>query len=687
MKTRGFLPLALVALLLAGCAGPRAFEDGQRLIGEGKPEEGLKQLEQAMKENPKNVEYRAVYMRTRDTLVNQRLAQGEAALKAGRLDEAQGHFRAVLPLHAENTRAPAGLAAVEMARRNQLLLEQAQAAVERDDLEPARMRLRAVLAQDPVNAPARALLKTVEEKAGRPQGAQIPQLAPGYRKAITLEFRDAPLKTVFDALSRQSGVNFVFDKDVRTDQKATVFARNTAIADAIDMILATSQLAKKTLNANTLLVYPDQPQKQKQYEELVVRAFFLANIESKAALTLVKTLTKSRDVYVDEKLNLLFVRDTPDAIRLVEKVLAVADQPEPEVMLEVEILEVARSKLLELGVQWPTQFTVIPPPVTTETINADGVKATNTTPTGVLTVDSLKSLTSKDIGVSPNPTLTLRAEDGDVSLLANPRIRVKNREKAKIHVGDKVPVITSNTTSTGVVSESVSYLDVGLKLDVEPQVFLEGEVGMKVGLEVSNIVQQVKSATGTLTYQLGSRNATTVLRVKDGETQVLAGLIADEERSSASKVPFLGDLPIVGRLFSTNRDDARKTEIVLLITPRILRNLERPELAQAEFFAGTEGAVSDRPLLLRPAAGAPGVPSRPPANIGQPGAAPSGGIGPSAGQPAPDRLPSGLLPSAPPPEAPPPEMPLPERPRSDQMQLVEPPDEDEEPPPAVTPGG
>jgi general secretion pathway protein D len=145
----------------------------------------------------------------------------------------------------------------------------------------------------------------------------------------------------------------------------------------------------------------------------------------------------------------------------------------------------------------------------------------------------------------------------------------------------------------------VSYLDVGIKVDFEPQVHLEGDVGIKVGLEVSNIVQQVKTSTGTLVYQLGSRNANTVLRLKDGETQVLAGLIADEERTGASKVPGLGDLPLLGRLFANQRDELNKTEIVLLVTPRILRNIERPELAESEFFGGTESAASDQSMQLR----------------------------------------------------------------------------------------
>ena len=605
----GFCLLALI--LLAGCATDQAFREGERLIQEGRTEEGLKQLEQAVREQPSNVHYRTALVRIREAHIARLLLEADAALRNGRLDEAQVRYQDVLRLHPENPRAPMGLAAVEMVRRNEVLIREAEAALAREDFEAARLRLRAVLAQAPDNTRAAALLKEVDEKVGRPQAVQIPQLASSHRRPVTLEFRDAPLRSVFDALSRQSGINFVFDKDVRTDTRTTVFARNTPLADAIDMILATSQLNKKVLNANTLLIFPNQPAKLREYEELVVRAFFLSNLEAKGALTLVKTLTKSRDVYVDEKLNLLFVRDTPDAIRLVEKILAVADQAEPEVMLEVEILEVKRSRLLDLGVQWPTQLSLLGKErVVDRVLDSSGNVISQTTRyiDVPLTLELLKGIGPDDagrIGISPNPGIAAAQTGGDVSILANPRIRVRNKEKARIHIGDKVPVITSNVTATGVTSESVSYLDVGLKLDVEPQVYLQGEVAMKVGLEVSNIVQQVKSAGGSLTYQIGSRTANTVLRLRDGETQVLAGLISDEERSGVSGLPGLSDLPILGRLFSTQRDDKNKTEIVLLITPRILRNLERPELAQSEFFAGTEGAVSDRPLLLRPGRSAP----------------------------------------------------------------------------------
>ncbi|MEW6590732.1 MAG: secretin N-terminal domain-containing protein [Pseudomonadota bacterium] len=593
--------IILLVLSLGGCASDRAYREGERLLAKGQTEAGLQQLELALREAPNNVQIRTAYLRAREAQIERLFAAAEAAQQAGREAEAEARYRDVLALHPQSPRAQAALAALETQRANRALIGEARAALQKGEAETARLRLRSVLAREPAHAEALQLMKEAEQKIGKPQGTEPPALAAAYRRPVTLQFRDAPVRTIFDALSRQSGLNFVFDKDLRTDSRLTIFATDTAIVDALDMLLKTGQMGKKVLSDNTLLIYPAVPLKIREYQDLVVKGFFLSNTPAKNAVNLVRTMAKTRDLYVDESLNLLVVRDTPEAVRLVERLIALADRPEPEVMLEVEILEVNRNRLLELGVQYPTQFSVLTPESTvTSTIGPGGVVVTDTVPGGRLTIDSLRNLTRGDIGVSPNPSLNVRKDTGDVSILANPRIRVKNKEKAKIHIGDKVPVITSNVTSTGVTSESVSYLDVGIKVDVEPQVHMEGEVGIKVGLEVSNIVQQIKSAGGTLTYQLGSRNATTVLRLKDGETQVLAGLISDEDRAGASKVPGLGDLPLLGRLFANKRDSLTKTEIVLLITPRIIRNIERPALAEAEFFGGTESAASDQTLQLRP---------------------------------------------------------------------------------------
>ena len=585
-----YLTAALLALSLAGCAST-GLKEGRELIAAGKAEEGLSRLRSELDKSPDNIEIKAYYHTQRERLGSQLLVQAQQDLDAGRFDAAKSELRKVLSIHPENPRARTLLSNLATTRRHQADMQAAQKAYAAGRLEEATLTARQVLAQAPGHADALAMLQQIQSKRSAEE-INPRELGAAYRKPITLEFRDAPLRNVFDMIARQSSINFIFDKDVRLDTKATLFTRNTPIADAVDMLLLTGQLEKKVVNANTLLIYPNLPQKQKAYQELLVKSFYLGNADAKVTMAMLRTLIKARDLFVDERLNMLIMRDTPEAIRLAEKIIAVQDLAEPEVMLDVEVLEIKRGRLLDLGIQYPNQFSLLNlPPATSSTIGSGGV-VTNTTPTAsVLTLDSLRSITRSDIAISPTPAVNFRKDDSDVNILANPRIRVKNREKAKIHIGDKVPVITSNTTATGVISESVSYLDVGLKLDVEPSVLMRDDVQIKVGLEVSNIVREIRSNSGTLTYQIGTRNAGTTLRLKDGETQVLAGLISDEDRSTASRIPGLGDLPLLGRLFSSQRDERSKTEIVLLITPRVLRSDSTRQPALTEFRSGTENAI------------------------------------------------------------------------------------------------
>lgn len=191
---------------------------------------------------------------------------------------------------------------------------------------------------------------------------------------------------------------------------------------------------------------------------------------------------------------------------------------------------------------------------------------------------------------NPLVTLNLKQSDGDANLLANPRIRVKNRQTAKVLVGERVPVITTLATANVGTSKSVSYLDVGLKLELEPTVSLDDDVSMKVALEVSTITDVITRSSGLQAYRLGTRNASTLLRVRDGETQVLAGLIKNEDRRSAVGIPILSDMPVLGRLFGSTQDNNTKNEIVLLITPRVVRNVTIPSDNRIEILSGTGGS-------------------------------------------------------------------------------------------------
>ncbi len=594
--------LALV-LLLAGCAPGREFLDnGQRLLDQGHPEEGLAQLERAAGAEPDNLAYRMTLVRERDVQTNLLLTRADAALQAGRLDDAAGLYERANTLWPDHPRVRAGLDAVAGARREQARYDEVARLLDQGKAVEARRLLDELLAASPADARAQALARRAGLPAVDATEPPPPMLAAALRKPVTLDFHEASLKSVFEALSRSTGLNFVFDHDVRPDLKVTLTISHMSIDDVIAVLTTTNQLERKVLNENTVLIYPNTAAKQKDYAELNVRTFYLANAEAKNVMAMMKAILKTRDVYADDKLNSITMRDTPEAIHLAEKVIAAHDFAEPEVMLEVEVLEVKRSRLLDIGIDPPAKFTVlnlVPNPATVIATAAGSQTVTNSTLTPTqLTLAGLRHLSGSSIGID-NPAANLHAENGDANILANPRIRVKNHEKARILIGDRVPVITTTSTANVGVAESVNYLDVGLKLEVEPNVFLDNEVGVKVNLEVSNIVREIRSTSGTLTYQIGTRLANTALRLKDGETQALAGLISDEDRSSTAGFPGFTDLPILGRLFSTQSNNRSKTEIVLLITPRVVRNIAGGMSARYEYGSGTETSPGAPALRMR----------------------------------------------------------------------------------------
>ncbi|MFC0169612.1 secretin N-terminal domain-containing protein [Pseudoduganella danionis] len=624
---RAALP-AMLAAALSGCAGQMAYRDGRALIAEDKIEAGLLKYQEASKADPTNPQYRAAYLRAREVAAQRFLDQAERYRAEGRVDLAEQSLLRVQGLDPQNERARAGLRLLERDQRLGKLLEAASLHLNRNELELARQKLNAVLSEQPAHEQARLMLRDVMDKLAPP--ASESGLAKVYKQAITIEFHDAPLKQVFDVIARRSGLNFIFDKDVKLDQRTTILLKNSTVESAIYFMLLTNQLEQQVMDANTILIFPNVAAKLKEYQEMSVKTFFMANAEAKQVANTLKTILKTRDVVVDEKLNLLIVRDTPDAIRLAERLIALQDTPEPEVMLEVEILEVKRGSTTDLGVAWPTTVELAP--------------LTTTGGSGI-TVRDLNNLNQRNIGVTGvSASLNANTKDNNTNLLANPRIRVRNKEKASIVIGDKLPVITTTVSSGvgGFASDSISLVEVGLKLNVEPIVYLNNEVAIRVALEVSNLTGTITTKNGGTAYQIGTRQASTMLQLKDGENQVLAGLINSEERGSGNHVPGFGDLPVLGRLFGNKRDDNQKTEIVLSITPHLIRNLQRPEASVSEFSAGTEASFRRRPDMSVRVLAAPAVTGMPLAPTQAPVPAPV---------PAPVSLPVPMPPSVAPPVA------------------------------------
>lgn len=583
-------------LLLAACAGPSVLDEARQAYNEGRGDDALNLLAKASREQPGDSSLRAEYFRLRDTLDGQWLAQAAVLRQAGQFDAAEVLYRRVQAYDRANPRAAAGLEQVARDRRHLAAVAAASELVKAGKYREAQDVLRPVLTENPQQRDARRLQRTIEEQLVKPALLSV-RLKPTIGKPISLDLREVTIRNVFEVLSRASGVNFVFDREVRADQRTSIALRDATIDEAIRMALLTTQLEQKVLSENTVFIYPNTAQKLREYQELVVKGFYLSNADVKQTANMIRAMVKTRDLFVDEKIGLLVLKDTPAAIRLAERLIAAQDLAEPEVMLEVEVMEVGRSRLRELGIRYPD----------TLAISLQGKAGVP----GTISLREWRDRSDELVQLSfTNPLFlfALKQQDGTTSVLANPRIRVKNKEKARIHIGDRVPVITTTAAVTGgFVSESVSYLDVGLKLEVEPVISLDDEVGIKVGLEVSNVSNQIKTSSGTLAYQIGTRTTATNLRLRDGETQVLAGLISSDDRRTVDRVPGLGELPVAGRLFSHTLDNNSRTEIVLLITPHIVRTLARPDASSVEFAAGTESSTGTPRLGAAP----PSVPAVP----------------------------------------------------------------------------
>ncbi|MFL6605499.1 MAG: secretin N-terminal domain-containing protein [Steroidobacteraceae bacterium] len=574
-----------VGIFVTGCAADRLHSQGLADLERGDYESGVSKLSAAVQSDPNNMGFRLDLAAKRERAVQQLIGQGDSARAAGKLDAAAQAYRRVLAIDPANDRARHGLDALEADARHALAVTAARKDFERKDYDSAESRLRAVLGEDPGYTAAAELTAAIT--AARGPATVAPRLQTRDNRKVTLQFRDAPTKMVFEVLSRETGINFILDKDIKSDGKTTIFVQDVPVEEAIDLVLDQNSLARQILAANMVMIYPNNATKQKEYEQQMVRTFYLTNAEPKDVESMLKTVLGARNMFIDERSGSVILRDTPDAIRMAERLVASLDVPEAEVMLEVEVLEISSSRLHDLGIQYPSSATLTP-------------SALGTGGTSGLVLSDLSHQNSDTIRITPlSVTLNAMKQAGLTNTLASPRIRARNKEKAKILIGSRLPVITNSVTptagGTAVVTGNVQYLDVGLTLEVQPTVHLDSDVAIKVNLEVSSLLKQIQTASGTVAYEIGTRNANTLLRLKDGETQILAGLIQDSDTRTANTIPGLGDIPVLGHLFGTHHADREKDEVVLSITPRIIRMQPRPASDMTEFWYGSESRTRTRP--------------------------------------------------------------------------------------------
>ena len=606
---------AAVLMLLAGCAAERLHRQGLAAIDRGEYEAGVAQLHQALEQDPGNIAYRLDYEARRDGSVQKLIGLADSARGMGHFDTATALYQRVLTIDPSNVRAQRGLTTIEADQRHAAAMTLARQDFERKDYTAAEAKLHTILSEDATYRPAQELTAAVN--AARGPANVAPRLKTRDNRKVSLQLRDAPTKMAFEVLQRETGINFILDKDIKADGKTTIFVQDVPVDEAIDLVLDQNGLARQILASNMVLIYPNNPTKAKEYEQQIVRTFYINNAEPKDVESMLKAVLGAKNMFIDDRSASVTLRDTPDAVRMAEKLVASLDVSEPEVMLEVEVLEISSSKLQDLGILYPGSATLTANPVNGVTPGGGS---------GALTLNDLLHQNGDTLTVTPQLSVTLNAmkQAGLTNTLASPRIRSRNREKAKILIGSRLPVITNAVTPTAsgapVVTGSVQYLDVGLTLEVQPTVHQDGDVGVKVSLEVSSLIKQITTSQGTIAYEIGTRNANTMLRLKDGETQILAGLIQDSDTKSSNSIPGLGDIPVLGRLFGTHHTDREKGEIVLSITPHIIRMQSHPPSDATEFWYGSEAHTRASPYASTEspagAAAAPASMPTPPPNSG-----------------------------------------------------------------------
>ena len=351
------------ALLASGCAEQMLQRQAREQATAGQWPQALATLQEGLRRYPESVPLRSSLLQTREQALATHLAAAAAARDAGRLDVARQELEAAGALEPRNARVAALLDA--------LTIQQSQRPIADDKAANKQIGVQAGARMD--TRPS-ALPSSVGQPSAQP-GTTPVRLA--EQRPITLDFRDAPLRTVLDLVSRHSGIDFILDRDIRADLRVTLLMRQARVEDALELLVGSQQLVQKVVDAHTVLIYPNTPDKVREYQEQVVRVFHLASADAKAAAAFLRAMLKIRDPFVDERSNLLAMRDTPDNIVLAERLLALFDAGEPEVLLEVEVLEISSSRLTELGIKFPDTLSLTPLPPLGESAltlaNASGI--------------------------------------------------------------------------------------------------------------------------------------------------------------------------------------------------------------------------------------------------------------------------------------------------------------------------
>lgn len=586
---------------LSGCAlfvSPDAKRGDQHLAA-GHWEEASLAYKEALKDAPFDSALQGKYLLARERAGAMYEERGRALLKDRQMDLAVEQFKQALAMDPSRVEYQASLAEAVRLKESRTQYREADRLAQLGRTDEAIEGFTRSAELDPTfQEPLASLSRMAEEQQALQRGDRLKQ-------PLTLKFRNAGLKEVLEGVAKAGGFTLIFDKDVRNDP-ISIAIQDTTVEDALQLVLNSNSLFFQKVSPSVLIISPNTKQKQEQYQDLMIRTFYLSNAKSKDMLTLLKTMLDSKRMHANEQLNTIVIRDQPEKIQMAERIILANDRQEAEVLFDVEVLEVNRTIDQTYGLTYPKQvagaLAPLPPPASL----IAGTLAQQ------FSVSQLSSLGTGNylFKLPTNVQLDFFKQITEAKTLASPKIRVMNNKKAEINIGDKQPILLSTTNvlpgqaTTGAVPTtstvtSIEFRDTGVKLTVEPSIKLGNELGLKMKIDVIRLGEQVTlQASPPITqFKFGNRSAETILSIKDGETIILGGLLQEADQKTRVTVPWIGDIPLIGDLISSFKTQRVTTEVILTITPHILQNMTPPALSTQTFWSGTESTYATSPLF------------------------------------------------------------------------------------------
>ena len=572
-----------VGLLAAGCPkGKPEYQQGVRAENLQDYDAAYDFYQKALKDEPENAEYQIKFNQARFEAGAFHIKQGVKLRESGDLNGAAGEFQ-----HAAAMDPSSPIAEQELRKTAEMIAD-------RDH-----------------TAAAAAAAATAASEAEQPQLASLPpEIRPLSRAPISLHMvNDA--KIVFDTIGKLAGLTVVYDADFPA-RRIPVDLNGVTLQQALDIVSLESKAFWKPVTENIIFVIPDQPQKRRDYEEQIVRTFYLSNTVQAQDLTEIVTgLRQLLDLKRLQQLNAqnaIIIRDTPDKLAIAEKMIDDIDKARPEVVIQVQVLEARLDKMRNLGIL-PAQsasISIVPPGTTTTTTNNNGTNTNGTTSTtqNILTLQNLTHLNGSNYSVTI-PTFTANAllNDSSTKIIQNPEVRSVDGQPAKLRIGDRVPVATGSfqagvgvgsTAGTGFVNPLVNtqfqYIDVGVNVDITPRVHPNHEVSLKVSVEVSSVTGQTNIG-GIQQPIISQRKIDHEIRLKEGEANILGGLVEKTDTKGRNGWPGLGSIPFLHYFFAEDTKSYEDDEILIILTPRIVRMPEWTRANLRPLYTGSESLV------------------------------------------------------------------------------------------------